>query len=167
MGGTLAPIKFAVHLAKAKAETVARKFPDAVVLGADTIVGLADQILGKPADAADARQMLSLLAGTEHQVISGVAVMCVRTSFFIWEHVTSTVRMNSLSPEQIDAYIATGQWQGKAGGYGIQDSDPFVTRIDGCQTNIVGLPMTTTMRLLSQAGIEPTDTRPRSRGLPT
>jgi septum formation protein len=64
--------------------------------------------------------------------------------------------MRSLTPAQIEAYIATGQWQGKAGAYGIQDSDPFVARIDGCLTNIVGLPMTTTVRLLRKVGIDPT-----------
>jgi septum formation protein len=61
--------------------------------------------------------------------------------------------MRPLTPSQIETYIATGQWQGKAGAYGIQDSDPFVARIEGCLTNIVGLPMTTTAELLRKAGI--------------
>ena len=65
----------------------------------------------------------------------------------------SAVRMRQLAPDEIDRYVATNEWQGKAGGYGIQDQDPFVTRIAGCHTNIVGLPMTHTRRLLAAAGI--------------
>ena len=67
----------------------------------------------------------------------------------------SAVRMRGLSPREIDIYVESGEWRDKAGGYGIQDNDPFVTRLSGCYTNIVGLPMTTTKALLAAAGIHP------------
>jgi septum formation protein len=79
----------------------------------------------------------------------------MRSALFLIEQVTSTVEMKPLTPEEIDSYIAGNQWQGKAGAYGIQDPDPFVRRTAGCLTNIVGLPMTTTRKLLGQAGISP------------
>ncbi len=151
----LSPADAASRIAAAKAQAVAGRFPDDVVLAADTIVALGGTILGKPADAADARRILSQLSGTTHQVITGVAVVHIRSALSLLEHVISTVEMKPLSPDEIDAYIASNQWQGKAGAYGIQDPDPFVRRTAGCMTNIVGLPMTTTRKLLGQAGISP------------
>lgn len=149
------PGEAALRIARAKAETVAGRFPDNVVLAADTIVALGSMILGKPVDAADARRILSLLSGTTHQVITGVAVVHSRSSLSLIEQVISTVEMKPLSSDEIDSYIASGQWRGKAGAYGIQDSNPFVRRMAGCLTNIVGLPITTTRRLLGEAGINP------------
>ena len=151
----LSPADAALRIAVAKAQAVTGRFPDDVVLAADTIVALGGTILGKPADAADARRILSQLSGTTHQVITGVAVVQIRSALCLIEQVTSTVEMKPLSREEIDAYIASDQWQGKAGAYGIQDPDPFVRRTAGCVTNIVGLPMTTTRRLLGRAGIVP------------
>jgi septum formation protein len=123
------------------------------VLAADTIVALGGTILGKASDAVDARRILSQLSGTTHLVITGVAVIRSRSSLSLIEQVISTVEMKLLTSEEIDSYIATGQWRGKAGAYGIQDSDPFVRRMAGCLTNIVGLPITTTRKLLAEAGI--------------
>jgi septum formation protein len=100
--------------------------------------------------------MLSLLSGTTHIVVTGISIICQATSFNMSERVMSAVRMRGLTRHQLDSYIAGNQWQGKAGGYGIQDDDPFVTRMTGCHTNIVGLPMITTKRLLQSAGIVPT-----------
>ncbi len=149
----LPPAEAAVRIARAKAQAVAGKFQDDVVLAADTVVGLGEMILGKAADAADARRILSQLSGTTHEVITGVAVIYLRSGLSLVERVISTVEMKPLAPGEIDAYIASDQWQGKAGAYGIQDSDPFVRRTAGCWTNIVGLPMTTTAKLLGLAGI--------------
>ena len=129
------------------------KFPNDVVLAADTIVALNADVIGKPADADDARRILSRLSGTTHRVITGLVIVRRAAGVCLSQTVASTVQMRPLTPGQIEAYIATGQWEGKAGAYGIQDSDPFVARIDGCYTNIVGLPMTTTMELLRKAGI--------------
>jgi septum formation protein len=150
----LRPGDLAEYLARRKTEAVSPRHPDDVVLGADTVVAFADKALGKPKDADDARRMLQLLSGTVHSVITGISV--VRDSAGISRHtrVLSAVHMRPLTDYEIAQYVASHQWQGKAGGYGIQDPDPFVTRTSGCLTNIVGLPMTTTKDLLSDAGIE-------------
>jgi septum formation protein len=149
------PSDVALHLAQAKANTAAHKFPDAVVLGADTVVAFGDQVLGKPADAADARNMLGLLAGTTHIVITGVCVVHLNADFTKCRHMMSAVKMRALTRLEIDRYVDSNQWRGKAGGYGIQDSDPFVTRLSGSHTNIVGLPMTLVRDLLAEAGNPP------------
>src|SRR6185436_1014668 len=112
-----------------------------VVLAADTVVAFGDRALSKPEDAEDARRMLALLSGTTHIVITGVTVMQKESEVRQTRVAMSAVRMRAISQLEIDGYIATGQWQGKAGGYGIQDQDPFVTRMSGSLTNIVGLPM--------------------------
>jgi septum formation protein len=150
--GTL-PADLAEQLAVRKANAVAPQFPDDVVLAADTVVAFGDRPLGKPADAADARRMLELLGGSTHIVITGVAVVRLATKHVASSRVMSGVRMRGLSPEEIARYVASNEWQGKAGGYGIQDDDPFVTRVSGCHTNIVGLPMSETRRLLEAAGV--------------
>jgi septum formation protein len=154
LAGNLSPEDAALRIACAKAQAVAVKFPDDVVLAADTIVALGSRILGKPTDAAHARKILCALSGTTHRVISGIAVVHQRAALQLSDVVISTVEMKLLSPQEIDAYIASNQWRGKAGAYGIQDPDPFVSRMAGCLTNIVGLPMRTARRMLSQAGIE-------------
>lgn len=150
----LAPEQAALRIACAKAQAVAEQFPDDVVLAADTIVALGETILGKAADAAHARRILRALSATTHRVISGIAVIRCRAALLLSQCVISTVEMKPLSLDQIDAYIASNQWQSKAGAYGIQDPDPFVSRTAACLTNIIGLPMTTTQRMLTQAGID-------------
>jgi septum formation protein len=157
----LTPSDLARHLANIKADVIASKFPDAVVLGADTVVAFGERILGKPEHAADARRMLELLSGTTHIVITGVAVLCAGRGFSRVARAMSAVRMKSLSDKEISKYVAGGDWQGKAGGYGIQDPDPFVTRVSGSQSNVVGLPMKLTKSLLAEAGIPPPATPPR------
>ncbi len=147
------PPEFAQKLACAKAEAVAEQFPEDVILAADTIVTFGDQILGKPANADEARRMLAFLSRTTHIVITGVCVIRKGGDMVQATRVMSGVRMAALTNEQIEAYVASGDWQGKAGGYGIQDDDPFVTRVSGSHTNIVGLPMEVVRRLLGAAGI--------------
>jgi septum formation protein len=149
------PADLAEFLAMEKAQAVARHHPQDVVLGADTVVAFGDTILGKPDDADDARRMLGLLAGTTHVVITGVAVVHAAAQFSAHSRVMSAVRMRELAQDEIDRYITRGDWRGKAGGYGIQDDDPFVTRLSGCHTNIVGLPVPETKRLLALAGVMP------------
>jgi len=162
----LLPAAVVVHLAKAKLAAVSPRHPDDVVLAADTVVAFGDTILGKPTDAEHARQMLRLLAGTTHIVVTGVAVGRVATGFLRADRVMSSIRMRWLTNAEIDRYVETGAWQGKAGGYGIQDADyhagiipagtdPFLKKIGGCQTNIVGLPMTLTAKLLEATGVYP------------
>ena len=153
------PYDLAEALAVKKAQAVAKLFPQDVVLGADTVVAFGDVILGKPRDPAHARGMLTLLSGTTHIVITGVSVLRLASDFSARSRVMSAVRMRDLWPDEIERYVQSNQWQGKAGGYGIQDNDPFVTRMAGCHTNIVGLPMTETKRLLALAGITPPERR--------
>jgi septum formation protein len=151
----LTPGVLAEHLAFEKARAVSRARPEDVVLGADTVVAFGDHPLGKPADADDARRMLQLLGGTTHVVVTGVAVVHRAANLVRRCRVMSAVHMRVLTPAEVEAYVKSGDWQGKAGGYGIQDRDPFVTRTAGCHTNIVGLPMTSARRLLAEAGIRP------------
>jgi septum formation protein len=151
----LLPADLAEYLARAKAAVISERFPQDVVLAADTVVAHAETLLGKPRDAADARRMLTLLGGTIHTVVTGVAVVHAAASFARHARVISSVHMRPLTSDEITQYVATNEWQGKAGGYGIQDPDPFVTRIAGCHTNIVGLPMHMTAELLAAAGIMP------------
>ena len=152
------PGELAQRLAVAKAAKIAERSPEDVVLAADTIVCLGEQVMGKPVDAEDARRMLQLLSGTTQVVITGVCVVRKSDDYQQTSKVMSAVRMNNLTAEQIQHYIESGEWQGKAGGYGIQDNDPFVTRISGSHSNIVGLPMTVASEMLKRAGIMPAAT---------
>ena len=147
------PSDVALGLARRKAEAMSERFPDRVVLAADTVVAFGDHILGKPHDAADARNMLRLLAGTTHVVITGVAVIHTLANFDKAAKVLSAVHMRPLTDGEVNAYVATNEWVGKAGGYGIQHKDPFVRKIGGDFSNIVGLPMKLATRLLLEAGI--------------
>ncbi len=149
------PSEFAQRLAVMKAEAIAEKFPGDVVLAADTIVCLGDQIMGKPDTAEDARRMLELLSGTTQIVITGVCVMRKSAKYMHSAKVLSAVRMDNLNGHQVEQYVASGDWQGKAGGYGLQDKDPFVRRIAGSHSNVVGLPMEQTAHMLELAGIRP------------
>lgn len=151
----LMPIELARHLSFEKAKAIAGKFPQDVVLAADTVVAFGDRPLGKPEDADDARKMLTLLSGTTHIVISGVTLMQKESEVQQSRTAMSAVRMRTLSKQEIDDYIATNQWEGKAGGYGIQDQDPFVTRMSGSQSNIVGLPMELVEKMLGEVNIIP------------
>jgi septum formation protein len=152
---TLTPPQIAEYLAVAKADAIAKRHPDAVTIGSDTVVYLGNQLLGKPTDPIHARWMLSTLSGSTHRVVTGVAVIHPAAHFRQVVSITSTVQMRRLTDDEIDRYVAGGQWQGKAGGYGIQDQDPFVTNLGGSLTNIVGLPMEAATELLAAAGIFP------------
>lgn len=153
--GTLLPGDLAEYLAVRKAQAVSGRRPSDVVLAADTVVAFGDQILGKPEDLDDARRMLELLGGTTHVVVTGVAVAHAAAEWSQSRRVFSAVHMRSLTDGEIEEYLSRGEWRDKAGGYGIQDPDPFVTRTAGCTTNIVGLPMGETRELLTAAGISP------------
>ena len=128
------------RLARAKALEVARSEPHAVILGADTVVVIDGDILGKPVDAADARDMLRRLSGRVHQVYTGVALWRgdeIRDAVDVTD-----VEMCALSDEQIDQYVASGEPAGKAGAYAIQGlASRFVTRINGSYSTVVGLPV--------------------------
>ena len=135
--------------AKGKAEEVAGRFPEALVLGADTVVCLDGEILGKPKNAAKAREMLLSLSGRTHTVYTGVCVVCRGVSRT--RVVSSQVTFHTLSDDLIERYIQSGQPLDKAGAYGIQDGFPIVERYEGSFTNIVGLPVEETRELIEQA----------------
>jgi septum formation protein len=130
----------------------------AVVLGADTEVVLDGRLLGKPRDPADAARMLRELRGREHEVITGLAVVDMgppgTTPGEETAAVTSRVRMAEYSEGDIEAYVATGEPLDKAGGYAVQGlGGRLVAAVDGCLTNVIGLPLTTTRGLLSRRGL--------------
>ena len=151
----LPPAGIAELLAARKAAVVAARHPAHVTLAADTVVAHGTQTLGKAVDADDARRILRTLSGSRHEVITAIRVVCPASKIELSATVRSTVIMRPMSDDELQRYIATGLWEGKAGAYGIQDNDPFVTRIEGSLTNIVGLPMEATKELLIKAGIAP------------
>lgn len=147
----LPPVELAVGHARAKALSVAGQVAaDDVVIGADTIVVLAGQVFGKPQDAADARRMLLALAGREHQVMTGVAVV---TGGRVYSDLAVTnVRMRAYSDAALDKYLASGEPMGKAGAYAIQGLGALLVEgITGCYANVVGLPLVTLDKLLYEA----------------
>lgn len=136
------PASYAESLAFFKASSIAEDHPDATILAADTITVLGDEVFGKPDDREDAKRILKTLSGTLHSVMTGVCLLHPLTERRLINHGISTVRVRPLSDAMIESYLDTGQWQGKAGAYGIQDhDDPFVEHIDGSLSNVVGLPM--------------------------
>ena len=145
-------------LALAKARVVALEVAPspALVLGADTEVVLDGRLLGKPRDAAHAVEMLEMLRGRVHEVITGLAVVEAVTGREEAEAVTSRVRMGDYSAAEIEAYVATGEPFDKAGAYAIQGgAAPFVRRVIGSYTNVVGLPIDEVCDLLERAGVLP------------
>lgn len=150
------PAMYAEALSYYKARCVAQMtdVDDAVILGADTVVAHDGRIFGKPLDADDARFILSSLAGTTHEVITGVTVLRPATDHRLIGHEITRVTMRPMPPEVMDRYIASGAWEGKAGAYGIQDhGDAYVECMAGSFTNVVGLPMNLVGRLLTSVGL--------------
>jgi septum formation protein len=144
------PLPYCARLAREKVLAVPAEAGD-LVLCADTTVALGRRILGKPADAGEAAAFLMALGGRRHQVITSVAV---RLGDRVWSRDSvSTVKMKRLSDDELNAYLATGEWQGKAGAYGIQGAaGAFIPWISGSFTGIVGLPLAETAALLAAAG---------------
>ncbi|HLW55277.1 MAG TPA: Maf family protein [Candidatus Angelobacter sp.] len=147
------PVEYVRRLAQEKAETVARNFPDRHILAADTTVVVDHQVLEKPVDLADARRMLRLLSGREHSVITAVSL--VRPGAGSATRIATTkVFFRDVSDREINAYIAGGEPMDKAGAYAIQGgAGPWVERIDGEYSNVVGLPLSLVTDLLREAGL--------------
>lgn len=136
------------RLAREKARAVAASQQE-IVLGADTVVVLDGEILGKPADAADARRMLELLSGREHCVFTGVCLK--RGDLELVEAERTLVRFARLEDEEIRAYVDSGEPMDKAGAYAIQGlASKFVERIEGCYFNVVGLPVARVYRMIKR-----------------
>lgn len=144
-----------IKLADLKASSIARLYPDAVVLGADTAVCCAGQLLGKPQDQEDAIQMLRLLSGRIHDVVTGVVLRQESTGLVRSEAVTTKVRFRSLNETEIAGYLATGEPFDKAGAYGIQGYGALlVESIQGCYFNVVGLPLSKLPGMFRDFGVE-------------
>jgi septum formation protein len=147
------PHAHAVRLAAGKARAAAALAPDAVILAGDTVVGVGRRILPKAEDEATARRCLALLSGRRHRVFSAIAVLTPDGT--LREALSETaVRFKRLEPAEIEAYIAGGEWHGKAGGYAIQGSaEGFCVWLAGSHSGVVGLPLYETRRLLRAAGL--------------
>ena len=154
------PVEFARELSSVeraeassdfKAQSVAKLVAVGWILAADTIASLSGHVFGKPVDRDDARRILQSLSGTTHQVITGVTLLDASDGSTLTHHDSTDVTMRRLMEREIEDYLDSGVWGGKAGAYGIQDQgDAFVERIDGSFTNVVGLPMELVKRMLDE-----------------
>jgi septum formation protein len=154
---TLAPgplREAAAHLALDKARSVAARLAGGVVLGADTIVVIDGVALGKPMGPDHARDMLRRLRGREHEVITGIAVVDVASGRSETSSVVSRVRMAAYGDHEIDVYVASGEPLDKAGAYAIQEAGgALVAGLEGSYSNVVGLPLEETARMLAAFGV--------------
>ena len=143
------PKEQVLKLALDKAGDIAAKRPDAVVIGADTLVAIGDEVLGKPKDKNDAANMLRKLSADTHCVYTGIAVIAdgnIKTRCVITQ-----VRFNKMSDEEIAEYIETEEPMDKAGAYGIQGyGGKYIDRIDGCYFNVMGLPQSTVYDMIKE-----------------
>lgn len=148
------PVHLAEALALSKARAVAARRPGDVVIGSDTVVALEGRLLGKPADAAEAREMLHALRARAHEVVTGVAVVS-GPGIQVVAHQRTTIVMRAYTEAECEEFIARGEPFDKAGGYAIQDA-AFrpVARTEGCECGVMGLPLWTLRRCLAAAGVE-------------
>jgi septum formation protein len=149
------PSPYAARMAAGKAARVAARHPGVAVLGADTVVAAGRRILPKAEDEATARVALALLSGRRHRVYSAVSL--VDAAGLAHHRLSQTiVTFKRLSAEEINAYVASGEWQGKAGGYAIQGrAEALVRQLSGSHSGVVGLPLFETRALLRAAGLSP------------
>lgn len=151
-----APEEYVARLSRDKAEALAKAHPSRWVIAADTTVLLGDQLLEKPADAADAARMLGAIAGRTHIVYTGVTLENAERDYRETRVAESEVRMLPLSAEEIEWYVRTGEPLDKAGAYAVQGIGAmFIESIHGSYTNVVGLPLATLFLMLRRAGIDP------------
>ncbi len=149
------PVRLAESLALVKARAVARRRPGDVVVGSDTVVALDGRLLGKPAGPTEARAMLHALRDRAHEVVTGVAVVVAGRGIEAVTHQRTSVVMRDYTDAEREAFIARGEPFDKAGGYAIQDVEfRPVARIEGCECAVIGLPLWTLRRLLSEAGLD-------------
>lgn len=146
------PPQLVARLAWQKAADVAREVARGIVLGCDTVVECGGQILGKPADVDHARRMLRTLQGREHRVYSGLCLWPKPAGDPAVEVETTLLRMDVLDEPRLDAYLASGAWEGKAGAFGYQDDLGWVHIVHGSPSNVVGLPLELLARMLARVG---------------
>lgn len=147
------PLAYARRIAAEKAQVVAARHAGSVILSADTVVAAGRRILGKAESEDEARACLALLSGRRHRVHSAVTVIDAHGQA---RHRVSTsiLAFKRLSPGEIDAYVASGEWQGKAGGYAVQGyAEAFVRTLTGSHSGVMGLPLYETRALLIAAGV--------------
>ncbi len=146
------PKAFVRRLAREKARAIAPQHAGAVILAADTIAAVGGRIIGKAADAAEAREVLELFSGRRHRVYTGVCVIAPDGKERVRD-VLTMVHFKRLETAEIDAYIASGEWEGKSGCYGLQTrGGGFVDSLNGSFSNVVGLPLVEAKRMLKAAG---------------
>lgn len=143
------PPELVARLAYQKAGDVARRTERGIVIGCDTVAECCGQILGKPKNQQHARQMLELLRGREHHVYSGLCLWRRPEDLHAVEVEVTRLVMDPISDEQLAAYLATGEWEGKAGAFGYQDGLDWVQIISGSESNVVGLPMELLAQMLT------------------
>ncbi len=144
------PADVVARLARQKAADVARQVASGLILGCDTVAECDGQILGKPRDEDHARQMLQTLSGREHRVFSGLCLWPVPDGQPRVRVAVTILRMDRLGRRQLDEYLASDGWKGKAGAFGYQDGLPWVHIIEGSESNVVGLPMELLAEMLAQ-----------------
>ena len=149
------PESLAKSLSIAKAEKIAEKYKDAIIIAADTVVILNKEIIGKPKDKKDAVKMLRKLSGKTHVIITGFTILDTKTKKEITEFVQSKVRFKKMTGKEIDQYVKTGEPLEKAGCYGIQDKGAiFIEEVKGDFFNVVGLPIFALSQNLKKFGVD-------------
>lgn len=152
------PSQIVEFLSLEKANLLAVKYGDAIIIGADTLVVLNGEILGKPKSGEEAREMLRKLRNKTHTVVTGFTVLDTKSGRAVTKHVETKVKFKDLSEMEISAYVETGEPMDKAGGYGIQDKGGlFIEEIDGDYFNVVGLPLFAVSETLREFGIDITE----------
>jgi septum formation protein len=144
------PAEVVARLAFEKAADVARRVGQGLVLGCDTVAEIDGQVLGKPDSEPLARRMLAMLRGREHRVLSGLCLWDVPNGEPIVQVDVTTLQMDPLTDDQLERYVASYEWEGKAGGFGYQDGLDWVHILEGSESNVVGLPMELLQRMLSK-----------------
>jgi septum formation protein len=149
------PNALAREISLGKADSVAGKYSDAIIIGADTFIILGNRIMGKPDTADEAREMLQDISGRSHSVITGFTIIDTASGKIVSQSVETKVYIKQLTPEEIDAYIKTGEPLDKAGAYAIQGLGALlVERIEGDYCNVIGLPLFALMKALKEFGID-------------
>jgi septum formation protein len=144
------PPELVARLACQKAANVAQRFAEGIVIGCDTVAECLGQILGKPHDQDHARQMLHLLRGREHRVFSGLCVWKRPEDEKRINVAVTRLKMDDVSDEDLERYLATDKWEGKAGAFGYQDGVPWIRILEGSESNVVGLPLELLREMMGQ-----------------
>jgi septum formation protein len=151
----LPPREFVKYLALEKARVVAARHPSAIVIGADTVVVLNNEIFGKPHTEETMREMLYTLSGTHHLIITGIAIIDTQSRKEISRVEETQIKFRALSPQEIDVYVASGEGLEKAGGYALQGgAASFIEKLEGDPLNGVGLPLSALLDELKKFGVE-------------